>query len=136
MRHFFTVVFITLLYSLGLSAQNIVITGTITDESTGEPIPFAAVATRSNQGGFANESGQYRIEFAPSTEIDSIYSSHVSYTQRSYSVRDLEPGQVYQIDIQLRSSIISLDQIQVTERMDTVPGSYTHLRAHETVLNL
>lgn len=120
MHHFLSVVFFSLLFSLGLNAQNVVITGTITDEETGEPIPFAAVATRYNQGGFANESGQYRIEFTPSESVDSIYSSHVSYQQRGYSVRGLGPEREHEINIQLRSSIIALDLVEVTTRMDPV----------------
>lgn len=103
-----------------MNAQNVVVTGTVTDEETGDPIPFAAVATRYNQGGFANESGQYRIEFTPSEAVDSIYSSHVSYLQRGYSVRGLGPDREHVINIQLRSSIIALDLVEVTISMDPV----------------
>ena len=120
MRHFFALTLLIFLCSAGINAQDVVVTGTVTDEDTGEPIPFAAVATRYNQGGFANESGQYRIEFTPSESVDSIYSSHVSYLQRGYSVRGLGPDREHVINIQLRSSIIALDLVEVTVSMDPV----------------
>lgn len=120
MRHFFLFFSLSVLFVTGLSAQNIIVEGVISDEDTGEPIPFAAVATRFNQGGFANESGQYHIEFPASLGIDSIYSSHLSYTPKAYSVTGLEPGRVNEINIELKSSIVALDMVKVTSRMDPI----------------
>jgi len=120
MRHLFLLFFLSICIVGGLNAQNIIIEGVITDEDTGEPIPFAAVATRFNQGGFANESGQYHIEFPAGTGIDSVYSSHLSYIQRAFSVAGLEPGQVHELNIQLKSSIVALELVEVTTRMDPV----------------
>jgi hypothetical protein len=78
------------------------------------------VATRLNQGVFANESGEYLIEFPVGAGIDSIYSSHVSYAQRAYPVLGLGPDRAHEINIQLRSSIVALDVVEVTARMDPI----------------
>jgi len=103
-----------------LVAQNVVLEGTVVDEETGEPIPYAAISTRFNQGSFANETGAYRIEFPADQGVDSVYVSQIGYTQRGVDVSNYVAGTVNRLDLRLRVSIISLDVVEVTLEMDPI----------------
>ena len=65
---FFLVVLATLVSSLAF-AQNLTVTGTVKDSSTGEPVPFAAIQIKGTMtGGMTDADGLYSI----STPADAV----------------------------------------------------------------
>ena len=74
------------LVSLGLSAQNITVKGTVTDARTGEGIPYTAVFVRGGNaitGTTSDENGQYAITVAK----DAILTfSAIGYAEKSIAV--------------------------------------------------
>ena len=58
----YILVAVALCVSVGLSAQSLTVTGRITDSSTGEPVPGAAVQLKDTaKGGIADADGHYSI---------------------------------------------------------------------------
>ena len=82
-----------LLTCISLNAQNITISGKITDATTKEPINFATVSVKGTSTGTnSNFDGLYRLEFA--RVKDSVIFSCIGYLSRSVYVTK-SPSQKY-----------------------------------------
>ncbi len=95
------------------SAQNITVTGTITDASTGEPIPFASIQIKGTAtGGSTDADGQYSIS-APSKSI--LIFSSIGYVQTEVAVN----GRT-KLDASLKPDAEMLEGVVVTgmQQMD------------------
>ncbi len=63
------------------------LTGTITDNETGEPIPYATVGIRSaGRGTIANNNGEFLIKINRDWLKDTLIVSHIGYLQRKIPV--------------------------------------------------
>lgn len=97
--------------SLGVShsyAQTL--SGKILDDSS-EPILGASIFSRSTvQSTISDENGLFQLENIAAG--DTIFISHIGYESRTLAVFDL----VTQLNIQLESALISLDEIIITNR--------------------
>ena len=53
---------LALLLSISAFAQNLTVTGTVTDSATGQPVPFAAIQLKGTMtGGMTDADGNYAI---------------------------------------------------------------------------
>ena len=105
-----------------ISAQNITITGTVTDASTGEPIPYAAVLIKGTQiGRSADELGKYSVS-APGNSV--LIFSFIGYETKEVNVN----GRA-KIDVTLAVDAVLLDDAIVIgygsgQRIANVIGSH------------
>ncbi len=77
---FFVSLFL-LLFAGSISAQNIKVSGVVTDAATGEPIPYAYVkVVGTNNGTSTNDVGEYSIT-VPGTAVFEV--TFVGYTTQS-----------------------------------------------------
>lgn len=67
-----------------MHAQNIAVTGTVKDSSTGEPVPFASIQIKgTTTGGMADTDGNYSISVAPGGTL--VFSS-IGYVEMEVAV--------------------------------------------------
>lgn len=98
--------------SCGTQAQQIVITGKVSDAKTGEPLPYVSVsANGSKQGTTTNFDGVYKLVIQ--AKVDSIRAGYIGYVRRSKAVGS-SPNQV--INIQLFPTATSLKEVVVTTK--------------------
>lgn len=94
------------LYSLCLSAQEQIISGTITDES-GMPLPRVSVIEKGTTNGTASDfDGNYSIEVGPGAVLIFSYVG--------FAAQEVPVGQQAQIDVQLVQELGALDEVVVT----------------------
>lgn len=109
-------IFLTMLSALAgilASAQNITVTGTVTDASTGEPIPFASIQIKGTAtGGSTDADGQFSIS-VPSKGI--LIFSSIGYVQTEIAVN----GRA-KLDASLKPDAEMLEGVVVTgmQQMD------------------
>ncbi|MBQ3812985.1 MAG: TonB-dependent receptor [Bacteroidales bacterium] len=113
------------LVSVNLFAQNITVTGTITDEATGAGIPFAAVQLKGTTAGVvSNEDGMYSI-FVPSNSI--LVVSSIGYVNQEVEVNGRSS-----VDVALVPDSQALDDAIVvafgTKRKQDLVGSVTNVK--------
>jgi hypothetical protein len=90
-----------------------VIRGTVYDEETGEPVPFATVRVEgTGRSMLANENGQYRLHVPEG--IYQLKFSHVAHYSERITVSALDS--VVITDIYLRPSLVQLPGMKVYER--------------------
>ena len=71
---------ILLLAGVAAFAQNVQVTGQVTDASTGEPVPGAAILVKGGTGGAVTDiDGAYAISVAPDA---TLVCSCIGYTDR------------------------------------------------------
>ena len=76
---------ISLFVAITSSAQNISVTGVVTDASTGEPIPFAFCQVKgSTKGSSSDADGRYSI---PVPSDGTIIFSSMGYEQKEVAVK-------------------------------------------------
>src|SRR6185312_10283688 len=84
--HFYSLAafFFLILYSISLSAQNIPVSGRVTDDNNGEPVAAATVKVKGAKKGIAtNTNGEYTLDVAPNAIL--VVSS-VGYATREIPV--------------------------------------------------
>ena len=114
------------LVGVSLSAQNITVSGTITDETTGEGIPFAAVQLKGTTAGVvSNEEGVYSI-FVPSNSV--LVISSIGYVNQ-----EVEVGGRTSLDVALIPDSQALQDAVVvafgTKRKQDLVGSVTNVKS-------
>lgn len=94
------------LVSLGLSAQNIVVKGTVTDSSTGEPVPFASIRVKGTMLGLSTDAdGHYTIETTPDAVL--VFSSI------GYDVKEVPVSARAEVDVRISPDTQLLDETVV-----------------------
>ena len=116
------------LLSLAASAQNITVTGTVTEASTGEGVPFASVMVKGTMNGVAsNVDGVYSI-VAP--ENGTLVFSAVGYTTQEVAVNSMA-----EINVELDVDNQFLDETIVvaygTATRESFTGSATMVDSEE-----
>lgn len=111
---FVIIAFITLMlpifHSLPLSAQNVVLSGEVTDAQTGEPLIGVTVYnTQRRSGTTTNSQGNYAITLPSGRPLELVFSyvGYASQTQTLTLARDTK------LDIQLRQDTQNLREVQV-----------------------
>ncbi|AXT57435.1 carboxypeptidase-like regulatory domain-containing protein [Aquimarina sp. AD1] len=116
-----TVVSITLLSSLALSAQTI--SSTIIDKKTNEPIPYATIQLSEHKGIITNEEGKFSITLDEQLkQIDSIYISSMGYQKVGIALNTITDSIIY-IEpkaIELSGVFISNKNLSIDEIIDNV----------------
>jgi hypothetical protein len=103
--------------SCGLFAQQIIITGKITDSGTGEPIPYATVAVKGTSiGTNSNFDGFYKLGLK---RVDSILISCMGYDSK---VIFLNNPSVKTINIVLNISSNALNEVVITPKTYVNPA--------------
>ncbi len=100
-----------LIISVNLSAQNKkLISGRITDNKTGEPIPFATVSLKHQLiGTNSNEYGLFDFYFPQDVSNDSIVISSLGYKSKAFSTTLATT----QLDVKLESYSVALPEVVI-----------------------
>jgi hypothetical protein len=100
-------IFLLLLGSLGSQAQETVISGKITDATTGDPIPFANVLFKGTTVGTTTDfDGKYLIK--TSSPTDSLLASYIGYRPK---VKAVKKGATQVVNFQLEEDITRLKEV-------------------------
>jgi TonB-linked SusC/RagA family outer membrane protein len=114
---FFVSLFL-LLFAGSISAQNIKVSGVVTDAATGEPIPYAYVkVVGTNNGTSTNDVGEYSIT-VPGTAVFEV--TFVGYTTIKVPVNGRS-----KINITLSSDAVNLDDVLVVAYGTTTKKAFT-----------
>ncbi|MBK8506989.1 MAG: TonB-dependent receptor [Saprospiraceae bacterium] len=106
MRFYFLSV-ILLMCIASLTAQS-VISGTILDQNTAEPLTFVNVAIAGTAIGTSSDlNGKYRLEISPGTY--SLLFSYVGYVDKSIVDIDVKDGEVTVVDLGMSDQAIELN---------------------------
>ena len=109
-RHHILWVFLSVFSCLPLSAQNVVLSGLVTDAQTGEPLIGVTVYnTNRRTGTTTNSTGHYTITL-PSNRVLELVFSYVGYASETENItlaRDTK------LDVQLRQDTQNLSEVQV-----------------------
>ena len=102
--------------STGLSAQQTRVEGTVTDDGTGEPVPFANVVFQGTSIGVTTDmAGKY--ELSTDTRVDSIQVSYMGYVLQTHAVAR---GKSQVVDFVLKESSVNLKEIVVLPEEELV----------------
>ncbi|MDX9781907.1 MAG: TonB-dependent receptor [Bacteroidales bacterium] len=106
-------------------SQSISITGTVTDASTGEPIPFASVLVKGTRTGVSTDlNGKYTISAAPTAVL--------TFSSIGYTESDIPVSNRTSIDAVLSPSAIALEDVLVvaygTVRREAKTGSVSTVK--------
>ncbi len=110
MKYRFLIPFILTLLGLPLSAQNVVLSGQVTDASTGEPLVGVTVYhTQRRTGTTTNSTGHYTITLPSGRPLELVFS-YVGYTSNTQS---LTLSSDRNLDIKLQPDTQSLNELNV-----------------------
>ncbi|REL33379.1 TonB-dependent receptor [Rhodohalobacter sp. SW132] len=110
---FLTLFFLNTTFNTTAFAQNATLTGQVIDRQTGESLPAANVIIEELQRGTATDmDGEYTIEnIEPGTYT--VIANFIGYRASEQTV-ELSADEVLQLDFELQSDMIGLDQVVVT----------------------
>ena len=123
------------LLAVGVSAQNITVTGNVTDASTGEGIPFASVIVKgTTQGVAADADGYYAIEMPAdgALEFSSIgyMTQEIAVEGKTFVNAELEPDNefidetiVVAYGVQKKSSFVGAAEQISGEKLQSMSSS-------------
>lgn len=101
---------VTVICASSFSQTAFVIKGKVTDATTGDPIPFANIAIKSQlTGTTTNFDGVYQLTFSP--PADSLLVTYVGYTTKSKAIVPNQHEQI--IDIQLTPGAMQLREVKI-----------------------
>ena len=112
--------FLTVFLVSGLSAQDAVLSGRITDATNGDPLPGAnVVVENTNYGGATDVDGNYSFSVPASGEEVEVTARFIGYFSSSENVT-LSAGTVTQ-DFALAEDVLEMEAIIVTGLVDATP---------------
>lgn len=126
---------LSVLLAVGVSAQNITVTGNVTDASTGEGIPFASVIVKgTTQGVAADADGYYAIEMPAdgALEFSSIgyMTQEIAVEGKTFVNAELEPDNefidetiVVAYGVQKKSSFVGAAEQISGEKLQSMSSS-------------
>ena len=126
---------LSVLLAVGVSAQNITVTGNVTDASTGEGIPFASVIVKgTTQGVAADADGYYAIETPAdgALEFSSIgyMTQEIAVEGKTFVNAELEPDNefidetiVVAYGVQKKSSFVGAAEQISGEKLQNMSSS-------------
>jgi len=112
--------FLTVFLVSGLSAQDVVITGSITDATSGDPLPGAnVVVENTNYGGATDIDGNYSFSVPATGQEAEVTARFIGYFSSSANVT-LSAGTVTQ-DFSLAEDVLEMEAVIVTGLVDATP---------------
>jgi len=107
------------LYTPSLSAQ-ISLSGTITDQSTGEPLAFVYVIPKNNQrkGVLSNDIGEYTLSLTEEDLQDTLILSLLGYESRAIPLGALPGGSNLRLDLSMQSAFVELGEVVIKANLD------------------
>ena len=104
--------FILLLSLVGFAfSQETIITGKVTDASSGDPIPFVNVVIKGTSIGMTTDfDGKFKIKALSLVKSDSISATYIGYKQRS---KKFKKGITQVINIQLVEDVTNLQEVVI-----------------------
>ncbi len=94
-----------------LRAQETIVSGKVTDASTGDPIPFVNVVFKGTSIGMTTDfDGKFRIKALALQKGDSITATYIGYKPRSKKIRR---GITQVVNIQLQEDVTNLQEIVI-----------------------
>lgn len=124
MHRFLLTLAILLSTSVSVLAQDVILSGTITDKETNEPLVGASIITEEGSGVTTDLDGKYKISLAKG--VHTLKFSFIGYKQKIKEV-DLSNGAPMNLDVQLGMSSEQLDFVVVSS------SQYEKSIAEETV---
>lgn len=130
----FIVFFSTLSLSF-ISAQNGVLKGVVRDANTDEPLIGASVVIKGtgSRGDASDFDGNFQIDGLAAGKYDLIVS-YISYQTKEIKNVVVRAEQTTEIDIQLTSSDINLEEVQIVARMNRESENVLLLEQKKAVL--
>ena len=112
---------IVLLFAVtGLSAQETVVSGTVTGANTGDPLPGANITiTNTNYGGATDINGNYSFQVPASGETVELEVRFIGYYSTTSNIA-LTSGNVTQ-DFVLDEDVLEMDAVVITGLVDATP---------------
>ena len=90
-------------------AQQTIVSGKVTDVTTGSPVPFATVVfTRTTEGAITDFDGNFRA--TTTLPVDSIEVSYIGFVKR---VKSLQRGKSQIINFQLQEEVVTLNEVVI-----------------------
>ena len=112
--------FLTVFLVSGLSAQDVVITGSITDATSGDPLPGAnVVVENTNYGGATDVDGNYSFSVPATGQEAEVTARFIGYFANTASVT-LSAGTITQ-DFALNEDVLEMEAVIVTGLVDATP---------------
>ena len=103
-------IFFLFMITWTLSAQTTTVQGLITDQETGQPIPYVTILFKNTQiGTLSDSTGHYKL--ISKNKVDSIQFSAVGYHGKTFAVLPLK---VMDLPVSLLSDMIKIQTVNVT----------------------
>ncbi|MBT8229774.1 MAG: TonB-dependent receptor [Bacteroidia bacterium] len=104
---------ILLLIPINLHSQTGTVRGTLTDENTGETIPFANIIVNETASGFTTDlDGAFSIDLEPGTY--SLSTSYVGFADLMISDIVVKAGEIIRVDMQLTTETEMIQEVVIT----------------------
>jgi len=98
------------LFTFYAFSQKTIVSGKVTETSTGSPVPFATVVfSGTTEGSITDFDGNFKAE--TSLPVDSIEVSYIGYIKR---VKPLSRGQSQLVNFQLDEDVVTLSEVVIT----------------------
>jgi hypothetical protein len=101
-----------------MAQQTAIVTGRITDASTGEALEFVTVVVKGGKGGgSSNERGVFSVQ-VPANERVTLGFKRVAFKESSYDVLPLAPGARFALDVVMAPNASNLEVVITERRLD------------------
>lgn len=113
----------------GITAQEKVISGSVIDASTKEPLPFTNIGVIGKEtGSVSNSEGRFTLSFENLNTTDSVFFSFVGYKQKKLAVTDLQKNGTVLLSpkaVQLSGLSVLSEEYTPTEILDLAKKNYS-----------
>ncbi|MCU0358272.1 MAG: carboxypeptidase-like regulatory domain-containing protein [Cyclobacteriaceae bacterium] len=94
-------------------------TGTVLDDNSGMPLPYANIGIRGKQiGGVSDKNGRFEIDLSSTLPSDILVFSYVGYTSHQIQVAHIELSKSY--TIRLKQEARELQEIVVSSKKEVI----------------
>lgn len=116
-------------YLIFASAESQIYSGTVTDQKTGDPIPFANIGIPGrNIGTVSNAKGEFQITLAPKYDLDSICFTCIGYEKKTFKIIDLKEinpsAERLSINLSPKSYLLDMVTIQPSDAKEYTLGNF------------
>ncbi|MDP5170553.1 MAG: TonB-dependent receptor [Bacteroidia bacterium] len=109
----FLLIFSLLLFPFWTFAQNGILSGTVSDDESGEPLIGATIAiVGTYKGGLSDEAGRFRIVDIKPGDY-SIKITYVGYSEKIYNGITVAQGATQSLDIKLQPTYKTLGEVEI-----------------------
>ena len=105
----FSLLIALLLFAVQGFSQPTIITGMITDQDTGQPIPYASIIFKNTTTGCLSDSLGY-FDLTTKVHVDSVYFSSVGYFSKAIGIKS---GQTSELQVMMKSDLVNITEVSV-----------------------